>query len=177
MKILRDRLEVNFEPQISLMKRVLTPILLLAAILLPGCSTLSDGPVVKSKFPAESFTAKLKFEGDFQVTRINGRPVESRILQSQMKLVPGTHEIGIVAREYNLEGVGTIPLTAREGQTLAFTTERNGAILSVDVWDITDQQNKPIKIARHTLEIQNSSFAFHGDRANNDTNGNKLLGR
>ncbi len=150
------------------MKRIVCSLLSTVALLVSvGCSTLNDSTTVESKFPAEAYTAKLEFDGRFLVTGVNGRPEESRKLQKQMKLVPGTHEIEVVAQEYQLEGTGVIPLTVADGQVLELTTERDGAELNVDVWDITDHNRDPLKIATHAMEITASAYTNVGSRSNN----------
>lgn len=160
------------------MKHAVAPILLLiTALLTGGCSSLGDTTVMKSSFSAEAYTAQLKFDGKFEVTRINGKVEESRKLQQQMKLVPGTHEIEVIAKEYRLEGIGVIPLTVTDGQVLELTTERDGAELKVVVWDVTDAKNAPVKLASIAMDIEASAYHSLASRTLNQTNGNTPLGR
>lgn len=155
----------------------ITVLVLGASLLTSGCSTLDDATKVESRFPAEAYTASVEFDGNFEVTRINGRPEDSRKPPKHMKLVPGTHEIAVIAADYRLKGTGVIPLTIANGQSLKLTTKRNGAALQVEVWDITDHRNDPVKLSSHDMAVQASALALYPNSPNSDTNGNRVLGR
>lgn len=154
------------------MKTLTAPSLILgAALLVSGCSSLDSTTVVKSNFAAEDYTAKLKFAGDFEVVSINGRPENTRKFQEQMRLVPGTHEVGVIAREYNLEGSGTIGFTVAEGQTLELSSQRDGVQIIAVIRDAASGDT----IASYPLEV-GTPDSERRNRAANDTNGNQPLG-
>ena len=171
------QVSTNSSPRLTVMKPL--PYLLLPLATLIGftaCSSWDSSKVVERKFPAEAYTAKLQFDGKFEVLRINGQQQDTRELAAeQMKLVPGHHELELIVREYRLEGVGTIPLTVADGQVLEVTSIRDGASLNVEVWDVTDQKRDPLKIATHALNIRASAYTHIADRANNQTNGSRPL--
>ncbi len=160
------------------MKQPISPVLVLsAALLASGCSSIEGTTATKSSFAAEDYTAALEFDGRFQVTSINGRPEESRKLQQRMKLVPGTHVVEVIALGYRLRGVGAIPLSLVDGQVLKLTTQQDGASMVAELWDVTDQGNEPVKLGSYPLEITGASLTLGPDRPNNDTNGNRPIGR
>ena len=158
------------------MKRPCFPFLAAAAILVAsGCSTLDNAARVESKFPAEAYTAKLKFDGKFEVVRINGRLENSRMMPQEMKLVPGQHELELITRDHGLEGSGTIPLNVAEGQVLELTSYRDGVSLNVEIWEVTDHNRDRRKLATYAMDLRASTDRYRSDQANNDTNGNRPL--
>lgn len=150
-------------------------ILALAAIIFAGCSTLQESPQVKSSTPAEAYTAKLKFDGHFRVDRINGQLTQSPNKADQLRLVPGSHEIGFTLRAFPDEYADTIMISVADQQTLQLKSKQQGPNHFVELWNLSDESGKPVKIATHRLDGPKATYANTPPRSASDTNGNRLL--
>ena len=155
------------------MKLPVTPILFLAVVLAAGCSTLQESPQVNSSTPAEAYTAKLKFDGKFRVDHINGRPTQSLNHADQLRLVPGSHEVGFTLRAYSDEYASTINISVTDHQTLQLKSKREGPNHFVELWNLSDKSGEPVKIATQMLDSPKAINTYA--RASSDTNGNRPL--
>ena len=135
--------------------KTVTPLLSLLAFSLVavGCSTLDETQLTASKFPAEAHTAKLEFDGQFRVDRVNGRLTHSLQAAEQLRLVPGTHEVELTLRAHPDEYTSTV----------------------VELWDLTSPTGQLVKISTHKLDGRRSTYANIHPRAGGDTNGNRPL--
>ncbi|MBT5902913.1 MAG: hypothetical protein HOH58_12485 [Opitutaceae bacterium] len=157
--------------------KTVTPLLSLLAFSLVavGCSTLDETQLTASKFPAEAHTAKLEFDGQFRVDRVNGRLTHSLQAAEQLRLVPGTHEVEFTLRAHPDEYTSTVAVSVADHQTLQLKSKNDGPNQFVELWDLTSPTGQPVKISTHKLDGRRSTYANIHPRAGGDTNGNRPL--